>query len=78
MTPQDASKAAAEVCALAPVVPVLVVDDASIAADLATALVKGGLPALEVTLRTPAALDVIAGCLRSQRPAFAARCGNSV
>ena len=60
MTPQDASKAAAEVCALAPVVPVLVVDDASIAADLATALVKGGLPALEVTLRTPAALDVIA------------------
>lgn len=59
MTPQDASKAAAAVCALAPVVPVLVVDDAAIAQDFATALVKGGLPALEVTLRTPAALDVI-------------------
>ena len=39
--------------------PVLVVDDASTAADLARALVVGGLPALEVTLRTPAALDVI-------------------
>jgi len=59
MTPQDASAAAAKICLLAPVVPVLVVDDASIAADLARALVAGGLPALEVTLRTPAALDVI-------------------
>lgn len=59
MTPQDASLAAAKVCGLAPVVPVLVVDDASLAQDLAAALVKGGLPALEVTLRTPAALDVI-------------------
>ncbi len=60
MTPQEASKAAADVCNLAPVVPVLVVDDASIAQDLAAALVHGGLPALEVTLRTPAALEVIA------------------
>ena len=59
MTPQEASAAAADVCLLAPVVPVLVVDDASHAADLARALVAGGLPALEVTLRTPAALDVI-------------------
>jgi len=60
MTPQNASIAAAEVCALAPVVPVLVVEDASVAQDLAQALVVGGLPALEVTLRTPAALEVIA------------------
>ena len=59
MTPQDASAAAAKVCLLAPVVPVLVIDDAAIAADLARALVAGGLPALEVTLRTPAALDAI-------------------
>ena len=59
MTPQDASQAAANICGLAPVVPVLVVDDAEIAQDLAKALVAGGLPALEVTLRTPAALDVI-------------------
>ncbi|MEM8627928.1 MAG: bifunctional 4-hydroxy-2-oxoglutarate aldolase/2-dehydro-3-deoxy-phosphogluconate aldolase [Pseudomonadota bacterium] len=59
MTPQDASTETARVCQLAPVVPVLVVDDAEIAADLASALVAGGLPALEVTLRTPAALDAI-------------------
>ncbi|SMX32030.1 bifunctional 4-hydroxy-2-oxoglutarate aldolase/2-dehydro-3-deoxy-phosphogluconate aldolase [Octadecabacter ascidiaceicola] len=59
MTPEHASELATKVCALAPVVPVLVVDDAAVAGDLATALIAGGLPALEVTLRTPAALDVI-------------------
>ncbi len=48
-----------EICALAPIVPVLVVDDAAQARPLAEALVAGGLPALEVTLRTPAALDAI-------------------
>ena len=59
MTPEESSFQAAEICQLAPVVPVLVVEDAALAAALATALVAGGLPALEVTLRTPAALDVI-------------------
>ncbi|MEM9969798.1 MAG: bifunctional 4-hydroxy-2-oxoglutarate aldolase/2-dehydro-3-deoxy-phosphogluconate aldolase [Pseudomonadota bacterium] len=59
MTPQDSSNQAAAICALAPVIPVLVVDAAEIAAELAEALVSGGLPALEVTLRTPAALDAI-------------------
>ncbi len=59
MTPEHASELAAKVCNLAPVIPVLVVDDASLAGGLATALIAGGLPALEVTLRTPAALDVI-------------------
>ncbi|ALI56231.1 bifunctional 4-hydroxy-2-oxoglutarate aldolase/2-dehydro-3-deoxy-phosphogluconate aldolase [Celeribacter marinus] len=59
MTPQDASLKAAAVCALAPVVPVLVVNDVAHARPLAEALVAGGLPALEVTLRTPCALDVI-------------------
>ncbi|WP_424832897.1 bifunctional 4-hydroxy-2-oxoglutarate aldolase/2-dehydro-3-deoxy-phosphogluconate aldolase [Ruegeria sp.] len=48
-----------EICALAPIVPVLVVDDEALARPLAEALVAGGLPALEVTLRTPAALDAI-------------------
>ena len=48
-----------DVCELAPVIPVLTVDDAGTAAPLARALVAGGLPALEVTLRTPAALDAI-------------------
>ena len=60
MTPQEASKKTEEICRLAPIVPVLVVEDAGHAAPLARALVAGGLPALEVTLRTPAALDVIA------------------
>ena len=59
MTPLEMSQHAARICALAPVVPVLVVEDAATAKPLAQALVKGGLPALEVTLRTPAALDVI-------------------
>ncbi|MEU0944995.1 bifunctional 4-hydroxy-2-oxoglutarate aldolase/2-dehydro-3-deoxy-phosphogluconate aldolase [Streptomyces canus] len=40
---------------LAPVVPVVVLQDASDAVPLARALVAGGLPAIEVTLRTPAA-----------------------
>ncbi|MFE0253274.1 bifunctional 4-hydroxy-2-oxoglutarate aldolase/2-dehydro-3-deoxy-phosphogluconate aldolase [Streptomyces sp. NPDC059010] len=44
---------------LAPVVPVVVVDDPSDAVPLARALVRGGLPAIEVTLRTPAALEAI-------------------
>lgn len=59
MTPEHASELAAKVCLLAPVVPVLVIDDAGIAGALATALIAGGLPALEITLRTPAALDAI-------------------
>ncbi|GAA4211040.1 MULTISPECIES: bifunctional 4-hydroxy-2-oxoglutarate aldolase/2-dehydro-3-deoxy-phosphogluconate aldolase [Microbispora] len=44
---------------LAPVVPVVVLDDAESAVPLARALVAGGLPVIEVTLRTPAALDAI-------------------
>ncbi|MFD0688828.1 bifunctional 4-hydroxy-2-oxoglutarate aldolase/2-dehydro-3-deoxy-phosphogluconate aldolase [Actinomadura fibrosa] len=44
---------------LAPVIPVVVLDDAEAAVPLARALVDGGLPAIEVTLRTPAALDAI-------------------
>ncbi|MGH1578724.1 bifunctional 4-hydroxy-2-oxoglutarate aldolase/2-dehydro-3-deoxy-phosphogluconate aldolase [Planktotalea sp.] len=59
ITPQQASARALEICKLAPIVPVLVVEDAAIARPLAEALVKGGLPALEVTLRTEAALEVI-------------------
>jgi 2-dehydro-3-deoxyphosphogluconate aldolase/(4S)-4-hydroxy-2-oxoglutarate aldolase len=43
----------------APVIPVLVVDSAADARPLAEALVAGGLKVLEVTLRTPAALEVI-------------------
>jgi 2-dehydro-3-deoxyphosphogluconate aldolase / (4S)-4-hydroxy-2-oxoglutarate aldolase len=59
MTPAQQSIEAARICKLAPVVPVLVLDDMAQAAPLARALVAGGLPALEVTLRTPSALDAI-------------------
>lgn len=44
----------------APVIPVLVIDRAEEARPIAEALVAGGLPVLEVTLRTPAALEAIA------------------
>ncbi|WP_329394254.1 bifunctional 4-hydroxy-2-oxoglutarate aldolase/2-dehydro-3-deoxy-phosphogluconate aldolase [Streptomyces lydicus] len=47
------------VLGLAPVIPVVVLDDAADAVPLARALVAGGLPAIEVTLRTPAALHAI-------------------
>lgn len=60
LTAKTAAMRAREICNLAPIVPVLVVDDVAHAKPLAEALVAGGLPALEVTLRTPAALDVIA------------------
>ena len=59
MTPAQQSVEAAKICRLAPVVPVLVIDDLAHAKPLAQALVAGGLPALEVTLRTPCALDAI-------------------
>jgi 2-dehydro-3-deoxyphosphogluconate aldolase / (4S)-4-hydroxy-2-oxoglutarate aldolase len=49
----------APIMQLTPVIPVLVIEDAAYAQGIAEALVAGGLKALEVTLRTPAALDVI-------------------
>ncbi len=42
-----------------PVIPVVVVDDPGSAVPLARALVSGGVPVIELTLRTPAALDAI-------------------
>ncbi|WP_020394688.1 bifunctional 4-hydroxy-2-oxoglutarate aldolase/2-dehydro-3-deoxy-phosphogluconate aldolase [Thiolinea disciformis] len=48
-----------EICQQVPVIPVLVVKDVAHAVPLAEALVSGGLHVLEVTLRTPAALEVI-------------------
>ena len=48
-----------EIMRTAPVIPVLVIEDAENARELAEALVGGGLRVLEVTLRTPAALDAI-------------------
>ncbi|HEX5380029.1 MAG TPA: bifunctional 4-hydroxy-2-oxoglutarate aldolase/2-dehydro-3-deoxy-phosphogluconate aldolase [Phenylobacterium sp.] len=48
-----------EILRLAPVVPVLIIEDEAHAVPLARALVAGGLRALEVTLRTPAAINCI-------------------
>ena len=48
-----------ELMELAPVIPVLVIDDVEQAVPLATALVAGGLRVLEVTLRTPVALEAM-------------------
>jgi len=44
---------------IAPVIPVVVVHDAADAVPIARALVDGGLPIIELTLRTPAAMDAI-------------------
>ncbi|MFE9348502.1 bifunctional 4-hydroxy-2-oxoglutarate aldolase/2-dehydro-3-deoxy-phosphogluconate aldolase [Streptomyces olivaceus] len=59
MSTPPSSSPAASVLDLAPVVPVVVVDELADAVPLARALVAGGLPAIEVTLRTPVALDAI-------------------
>ena len=56
--PQDAV-AIRSILTLAPVIPVIILDDVSQARPLAEALVAGGLPILEVTLRTPNALRVM-------------------
>lgn len=42
-----------------PVMPVVVIDDLASAVPLAKALVAGGLPAIELTLRTPVALEAL-------------------
>ncbi|WP_217180140.1 bifunctional 4-hydroxy-2-oxoglutarate aldolase/2-dehydro-3-deoxy-phosphogluconate aldolase [Streptomyces sp. AC495_CC817] len=61
--PPSSSRASASsrvsVLDLAPVLPVVVVDDPADAVPLARALVAGGLPAIEVTLRTRGALDAV-------------------
>ncbi|MDP4504263.1 bifunctional 4-hydroxy-2-oxoglutarate aldolase/2-dehydro-3-deoxy-phosphogluconate aldolase [Nonomuraea sp. NBC_00507] len=45
---------------LAPVIPVVVIEDVETAVPMARALVAGGLPVIEVTLRTPVAREAIA------------------
>ena len=42
-----------------PMLPVVTIDDAAIAGDLAAALLEGGITVIEVTLRTPQALSLI-------------------
>lgn len=55
----DKQQTLAQYLKLAPVVPVVVIDDAAHAVPLARALVAGGIRAIEITLRTPAALDAV-------------------
>lgn len=59
MNPELQSQRTRGLCRLAPVIPVIVIRDTERAAGLAQALVSGGLPVLEVTLRTEAALEAI-------------------
>ena len=56
---KDASIRSLELCKIAPVIPVLIIEDISSARGLGEALVAGGLPVLEVTLRTQCALQAI-------------------
>jgi len=48
-----------EVMQVSPIIPVIAIDDADAAIDLANALIEGGIRILEITLRTPAALEAI-------------------
>ena len=64
MTPAEQSQNALALCQMAPVIPVLVIEDLAHAVPLAQALVAGGLPVLEVTLRTDCALEAIAQMAR--------------
>ena len=50
---------------LAPVIPVVTIEDARRSIDLAQTLVDSGLPVVEITLRTPAALDAIAAIAKA-------------
>lgn len=67
-----------ELVSLAPVVPVVVIEDFEDAVPLAEALVRGGLPAIEVTLRTDNGLglgrDLFAGMRRNALTAEEGAC----
>ncbi len=56
---QDAQPSLEAILKAAPVIPVMVIEDVADAVPLARALVKGGLPVLEITLRTKTALECI-------------------
>lgn len=60
-----------DIMLLAPVIPVVVVEDVGHAVKLAKALVAGGLPAIEVTLRTSVALEALKAIAEEVEGAFA-------
>lgn len=63
-TPEARAARVDEVLQRAPVLPVLAIDALEDAVPLARTLAEAGLPVLEVTLRTPVALDAIAAIVR--------------
>lgn len=63
-TPETRTAHIDSILARAPVMPILVIENVEDAVPLARALCDGGLPVLEVTLRTPAAIDAIAAIRR--------------
>jgi 2-dehydro-3-deoxyphosphogluconate aldolase/(4S)-4-hydroxy-2-oxoglutarate aldolase len=70
LSQQDRHAAVVAIMKLAPVIPVLTVRDVADGVAQARALVAGGLPAIEVTLRTPAALAAIAEIAKSVPGAY--------
>jgi 2-dehydro-3-deoxyphosphogluconate aldolase / (4S)-4-hydroxy-2-oxoglutarate aldolase len=60
----NTSASIAEILQLSPVMPVVTIEDAGTAPDLARALMRGGLRVIEVTLRTPQALPAIEAIAR--------------
>ncbi|MDO6563322.1 bifunctional 4-hydroxy-2-oxoglutarate aldolase/2-dehydro-3-deoxy-phosphogluconate aldolase [Amphritea sp. 1_MG-2023] len=65
LLPPEMTAKTDQLCRLAPVIPVLTINQLKDAIPIAEALVAGGLPVLEVTLRTPHALDAIDAIARA-------------
>lgn len=59
-----------EILRMAPVVPVLTIEDPRLGPPIARALVAGGLPVIEITLRTPLALEVLRAILSEVKEAM--------
>jgi 2-dehydro-3-deoxyphosphogluconate aldolase/(4S)-4-hydroxy-2-oxoglutarate aldolase len=59
ITPTESSKKARETCLVSKIIPVLSIQNIEDAIPLGEALIEGNLPVLEVTLRTPNALEII-------------------
>lgn len=68
---ENKQKIIRDIMLLAPVIPVVVVEEVGHGVKLAKALVAGGLPAIEVTLRTPVALEALKAIAEEVEGAFA-------
>jgi 2-dehydro-3-deoxyphosphogluconate aldolase / (4S)-4-hydroxy-2-oxoglutarate aldolase len=72
MLVQDQTSTLRDYLSRAPVIPVVTLDDTRRSIDLAQALVGAGLPIIEVTLRTPGALDAISAIAKAVPEAIVA------